>query len=67
MKFMVIEVEDLDEDLVIRMASLNAKGEVTVDKGSWYIELWRPKTRLLKVKEGQIFDVKFTPLTETHE
>ena len=65
MKFMVVEVEDLDEDLVVRMASLNDKGEVNLSRDGWYIELWRPKSPLLNVREGQLFDVKFTPLKET--
>jgi hypothetical protein len=65
MKFKVIHVEKIKNDIVIQLNSINEKGEaITEGENSWFIELWRPKVLGLKVKEGEIFEISFKPITK---
>ena len=61
MRFKVIEIEEYEDDMIIRFCSVDEKGRPVVngDK-SWFIELWRPKTDLVKVDDE--FEITFTPI-----
>jgi len=61
MRFRVIEIEEHEDDMIIRFCSVDEKGQpiVSGDK-SWFIELWRPKTALVKVDDE--FEITFTPI-----
>jgi hypothetical protein len=65
MKFKVIHVEKIKNDIIIQLNSIDEKGEaITEEENSWFIELWRPKVLGLKVKKGDVFEINFKPLEQ---
>jgi hypothetical protein len=63
MRFKVIDVDEIGDDIVIDLNSIDEKGNVIVEgENSWFIELWRPKTLGLIVKKGDIFEIEFKPI-----
>ena len=68
MRFKVVNVDEVEGDLIIQFNAIDEQGNpITKGEHAWFIELWRPKTLGLIVKEGEIFEITFHPITKKED